>query len=85
MEEKVRLFEYIVTSHEKVLAWDTSKWRAFKEKYFSPIKFPTIDYKSWVCRNILITPRIFSKVVDIFQEKVEVGAIELSNALYCCV
>ena len=25
MEGEVQLFEYIVTSHEKVLAWDTNK------------------------------------------------------------
>ena len=45
IEREVWLFKYIVTSHEKVLAWNASEWRAFKEEYFSPIKFPTIDHK----------------------------------------
>lgn len=45
--KEVQIFEHILLQNEKAIAFDESEKGQFRDDYFSPHIFPTIDHVPW--------------------------------------
>src|SRR6267154_1648022 len=80
--EELKLVRWLVLVHETAFAWDTSERGCMDERYFPPVKIPTIAHTPWVQCNIPVPPAIYKDVVRIIKEKIDSGVYEPSTAAY---
>lgn len=80
--EEEKLVHHLIRAQEDVLAWEETEKGRFKDEYFDPILFPTLEHVPWVIRNLPIPPGLYNKVVDIIRAKIAAGVYEDSNSSY---
>jgi hypothetical protein len=80
--EELKLIRWLVLIHETAFAWDASERGRLDERYFPPVKIPTVPHTPWMQRNIPIPPAIHKQVIEIIKEKIASGVYEPSAAAY---
>ena len=81
-EEERLLMHELMMKQNDAFAWEASERGVFKEEYFPPVKFPVVEHKPWVLKNIPIPPGQFDEVCKILKEKIEANVYEPSNSSY---
>jgi hypothetical protein len=80
--KEIDLANFVISTHEKGFAWTDLKRGAFRDDYFPPIVFPTIEHVPWALQNIPIPPGIRDRVIQIIKDKMAAGVYESSNSSY---
>jgi len=80
--DEEKLVHHVIRAQEDALAWEETEKGRFKDEYFDPILFPTLEHVPWVIRNLPIPPGLYDKVVDIIRSKISAGVYEDSNSSY---
>jgi hypothetical protein len=80
--DKVKLVRWIVCEHEKAFAWVSDERGCLNEKYFPPVKIPTIPHIPWVMRNIPVPPAMWADTIQIIKDRISSGVYEPSAATY---
>ncbi|EIN03401.1 hypothetical protein PUNSTDRAFT_78219, partial [Punctularia strigosozonata HHB-11173 SS5] len=80
--EEEKLFLHIIKLNEKALAFEDAERGTFRDDYFTPFIYPTIDHKPWEQSNIPIPPGHREEVIKILKDKIAAGVYEPSQASY---
>ena len=80
--EEVKLAQHILKTNEHALAWAEAEHGQFRDKYFSPVKIPTIAHTPWVHKDIPIPTGILDEVIDLFKKKIAAGVYKPSDSSY---
>lgn len=80
--EEERLFNFILSIHDKALAFTEEDKGFIRDDYFSPYIIPVVPHVPWKEGNIPITPGIRDRVVQLLREKIATGLYEPSQASY---
>ena len=66
--DKVKLICWIVLKHEMALAWVPTEHSHLNERYFPPVKIPTVPHSPWVLCNIPIPPSMWADTIQIIKD-----------------
>jgi hypothetical protein len=80
--EELKLVQWLVCIHEKAFAWIPTERGRLDERYFPPVKIPTIQHTPWVVRNMPIPAAIQQDVIQIIKDQITSGVYEPSTTTY---
>jgi len=80
--EEEKLFNYIMKTNEKALAFEDIERGTLRESYFSDYVIPTIPHNPWEYRNMPIPPGIMDQVIEVLKLKIDAGVYEPSESSY---
>ena len=80
--EEVKLVQWIVLNHETTFAWTTTERGQLDDRYFPPVKIPTVPHTPWILRNIPIPPSSWDQAIQIIKDHITSGVYEPSTAAY---
>jgi hypothetical protein len=80
--EELKLVQRLVRIHEKAFAWIPTERGRLDERYFPPVKIPTIQHTPWVVHNMPIPAAIQQDVIQIIKDWIALGVYEPSTAAY---
>ena len=63
--DEEKLVHHVIRAQEDALAWEETEKGRFKDEYFDPILFLTLEHVPWVIRNLPIPPGLYDKVVEL--------------------
>ena len=66
--KELKLVRWIVLNHETAFAWILAERGRLDDRYFPPIKIPTVPHTLWVLRNIPIPPSSWDQVIQIIKD-----------------
>ena len=66
--DKVKLIHWIVLEHEMAFAWIPTEHGCLDERYFPPVKIPTVPHTPWVLQNIPIPLSMWADTIQIIKE-----------------
>ena len=80
--DKVKLIRWIVREHELAFAWIPTERGRPDERYFPPVKIPTVPHTPWVLQNIPIPLSMWADTIQIIKDRIASGVYEPSAAAY---
>ena len=80
--DEVKLVCWIVLEHEMAFTWVPTECSHLNERYFPPVKIPTIPHTPWVLRNIPIPLSVWADTIQIIKDWIASGVYEPSAAAY---
>ncbi|EIN13454.1 hypothetical protein PUNSTDRAFT_37919, partial [Punctularia strigosozonata HHB-11173 SS5] len=78
LPSEVDLAHWILRENEGALAWDELEKGSFSDRWFDPVKIPTVKHLPWVLKNIPLPPGIRDRVIEIIKSKIASGTYEPS-------
>ena len=72
----------MVLNHETAFAWTTTKRGQLDNRYFPPVKIPTVPHTPWILQNIPIPPSSWDQAIQIIKDRIASGVYEPSTAAY---
>ena len=66
----------------EVFAWDDSERGTWKQEFFPPVEFPTVEHKVWIERPIPIPRGQLVEFCKVIKKKIDAGVYEPSNTSY---
>ena len=78
----VKLVQWMVLNHETAFTWTATKCSRLDDRYFPPVKIPTIPYTPWILRNISIPPSSWDQAIQIIKDRIASGVYEPSATAY---
>ena len=80
--EEIKLVQWMVLNHETAFAWTATERGRLDDRYFSPVKIPTVPHTPWILRNIPIPPLSWDQAIQIIKDHIASGVYEPSAAAY---
>ena len=80
--DEVKLVCWIVCEHKMAFTWIPTECSHLNERYFPPVKIPTIPHTLWVLQNIPIPPSMWADTIQIIKDQIASGIYEPSAAAY---
>ena len=80
--EEVKLVWWMVLNHETTFAWTATECGRLDDRYFPPVKIPTVPHTPWILRNIPILPSSWDQAIQIIKDHIASGVYEPSAAAY---
>jgi hypothetical protein len=80
--EELKLVQWLVRIHKKAFAWIPTERGRLDERYFPPVKIPTIQHTPWVVRNMPIPAAIQQDAIQIIKDQIASGVYEPSTIAY---
>ena len=80
--EELKLVRWLVREHETAFAWVPTERGRLDERYFPPVKIPTVPHTPWVLCNIPIPPKAWEQAIQIIKDRIASGVYEPSAAAY---
>ena len=68
----------MVLNHETAFAWTATERGRLDDRYFPPVKIPTVPHTPWILRNIPIPPSSWDQAIQIIKDHIASGVYELS-------
>ena len=65
--EEVKLVWWMVLNHETAFAWTATKRSRLDDRYFPPVKIPTVPHTPWILQNIPIPPSSWDQAIQIIK------------------
>lgn len=75
-------FLHVLMLNQRAIAFEDSERGTFRDDYFTPFVYPTIDHVPWAQTNIPIPKGYLEEVIQILQAKIAAGVYEPSQASY---
>ena len=72
----------MVLNHETAFAWTATEHGQLDNRYFPPVKIPTIPHTPWILQNIPIPPLSWNQAIQIIKDRIASGVYEPSTAAY---
>ena len=72
----------MVLNHETAFAWTITKHSRLDNRYFLPVKIPTVPHTPWILQNIPIPPSSWDQAIQIIKDHIASGVYEPSAAAY---
>ena len=66
--DEVGLVRWIVLEYKMAFAWTPIECGRLDERYFPPVKIPTISHTPWVLQNIPIPPSMWADTIQIIKD-----------------
>ena len=80
--EEVKLVRWIVFDHKTTFAWVLTERGQLDDRYFPPVKIPTISHTPWILHNIPIPPSSWDQAIQIIKDRITSSVYEPSTAAY---
>ena len=74
--DELKLVYWLAWEHESAFAWIPA------ERYFPPVKIPTVPHAPWAMRNIPVPPAMWADTIQIIKDRIASGVYEPSTAAY---
>src|SRR4029077_4458978 len=68
--EEVKLVRWMVLNHETAFAWTATERGRLDDRYFPPVKIPTVPHTPWILRNIPIPPSSWDQAIQIIKDRI---------------
>ena len=78
--DKVKLIHWIILKHEMAFTWIPTECGCLNERYFPPVKSPTIPHTPRVSQDIPIPPSMWADTIQIMTDRIASGIYEPSAA-----
>jgi hypothetical protein len=80
--EELKLVQWLVHIHKKAFTWIPTERGRLDERYFPPVKIPTIQHTPWVVRNMPIPAAIQQDAIQIIKDRIASDVYEPSTTAY---